>query len=688
MMLLNPYRFVQNVDVGDPYWDQVVSLLHFDYDPYWENVVALLHFNGTDGSTDFVDEVGNTVSMVGSGPETTTEEYKFGGSSYHNSGSKSGLNLASSSDFTPTGDYTVETWIYIPENSSVTDIWYIVDTRVQGNDNETWNFTWSSNTKSIHAAQWDSTQHAILDIAGAKIITTNAWHHVALVRKDNTYTIFVDGEADVSGEVSGSFAPTASHPLQIGHGSSPGGNTDRSWKGYLQDLRITKGIARYTKDFTPPTRSFAYSPTNFRDEKGHVWIRNGDAIQETPKRFGNAALVLDGNGDFISSTNDDAFNFGLDDFTIECWMNAEIIAANQAMASRYDGTSTGARWEFRINTDGFLGFNYQESDAPGVSITGSSDVRGRYVHVVLQRINGTTQIFADGKKETEFTTQCNMTFTAPIGIGRWINAASGYRMYFKGAIDDFRITKGVARYTENFTPPTRAFPDSPIYDPYWENVVSLVHLNGAVGNTNTVDQTDLGWNTGYGNYVADHPLFTYKTCFYNPQSKGLHSYGNSNIVLGTNDCTIEFWYYNDSSDNQTVNWGRFLLYGHDLSDGCLAIGNYGVDNPRQLFVQYYNGGWGNITQNYIVIPNNQWNHIAVTRENGVWRVFLNGELKSEKDLSGNPGNNLTGTYYSVGASDNANNYHLYGYWQDVRITKGVARYTKNFTPPKFPFPNQ
>ena len=82
-------------------------------------------------------------------------------------------------------------------------------------------------------------------------VTDNTWHHIACVRNGNVFTIYIDGVADGSKTVSWTAINTA-YPLSIGEI----GTSYFPYNGYISELRISKGIARYTSNFTPSTTRF------------------------------------------------------------------------------------------------------------------------------------------------------------------------------------------------------------------------------------------------------------------------------------------------------------------------------------------------------------------------------------------------------------------------------------------------
>jgi hypothetical protein len=92
------------------------------------------------------------------------------------------------------------------------------------------------------------------DVAASAEITMNSWHHIACVRSSGTTLLFVDGV--LAGSSSLNPYTTSSNPLYIAAGNSQSYGSMYFWDGYIDELRITKGVARYTSTFTPPTQAF------------------------------------------------------------------------------------------------------------------------------------------------------------------------------------------------------------------------------------------------------------------------------------------------------------------------------------------------------------------------------------------------------------------------------------------------
>jgi hypothetical protein len=149
---------------------------------------------------------------------------------------------------------------------------------------------------------------------------------------------------------------------------------------------------------------------------------------------------------------------------------------------------------------------------------------------------------------------------------------------------------------------------------------------------------------------------------------------SQNIVFGTGNFTIECWLYLTATgvDDGIIIENR----SSGASTSGFAFNTRGVAGGYKI--NFYVGGF-NITPNSVTYSS--WNHIAVTRSSGTVRIFLNGVI----DLTVTINTNLTDSSMTIGQSLLYANSNITGYIDDLRITKGVARYTATFTPPSSPF---
>ena len=217
-------------------------------DPVFNNVSLLLHGNGTNGSTTITDNSPSpkTVTAVGNA-QISTAQSKYGGGSIAFDGNGDGLEIPGNSFFNfETGDFTVEMWIYRTAAN-------IYATLIDHNYGTFPNFTVQSDGTAL---RW------ILVLNGNTLFITestdhslNTWHHYAFVRfgsGSNNVVIYRDGVNVGAGTFAG-LAGNATVQYRIAETSTGSGG---DFSGYINEFRITKGIARYTANFTPPTAPF------------------------------------------------------------------------------------------------------------------------------------------------------------------------------------------------------------------------------------------------------------------------------------------------------------------------------------------------------------------------------------------------------------------------------------------------
>jgi len=182
-----------------------------------------------------------------------------------------------------------------------------------------------------------------------------------------------------------------------------------------------------------------------------VTSNNGAAITTAESKFGGTSVFFDGTNDHLSIVNNSALNLSGGSYTIECWIRPTGNYANyNTFIAKRSGASTSA-WEFylRINT-GVLSF--YNSTTYESSVTPTANV---WSHVAAVYNGSTINLYLNGVNVLS-SASANPDFDAPIYIGTFPT----YSEYFAGYIDELRITKGIARYTSNFTPSTTQFLDS------------------------------------------------------------------------------------------------------------------------------------------------------------------------------------------------------------------------------------
>ena len=219
-------------------------------DEEFGNVSLLLHGDGTNGSTTIVDSSSSpkTVTAVGDA-QISTAQSKFGGSSIAFDGNGDYLGLPAVPDFAfGTGNFTVETWVYISSYAPI-DGYALIDTiPIGGLGSRTNAFVWIITTSGKLDVFSDGGFRGL----STSIVPLSQWVHLALVRNGTTWQYYINGVKDGT-------EYTYSRDLSLAQGALIGrigdGNT-YFFNGYIDDVRITKGVARYTANFTPPTAPF------------------------------------------------------------------------------------------------------------------------------------------------------------------------------------------------------------------------------------------------------------------------------------------------------------------------------------------------------------------------------------------------------------------------------------------------
>lgn len=285
-----------------------------------------------------------------------------------------------------------------------------------------------------------------------------AWNHIAMTRTSGTIRIFLNGVQ--IGTRSSNTDSFTSQQLYIGSDQS----NEIIPQSYMSDVRWSY-TSFYTSDFTPPTAPLTpnanttlllngmnagiYDATTINDME----TVSGAQVVTTVSKFGGSSVYFNGTGGFLdipaASSKDSAFGTG--DFTVEMWLYFNSVSGSPTIIT-FNNFGSG---------DGF--FLNVESSAIGVRADGSTPIRasttvttGVWYHVAVTRSSGTLRLFQNGVNvgSTTWTTNCTAGL---LRIGQ-PKDTTGATYALSGYMDDLRVTKGYARYTSNFTPPTQAFP--------------------------------------------------------------------------------------------------------------------------------------------------------------------------------------------------------------------------------------
>lgn len=226
-------------------------------DAFASSNVALLHLDGANGSTFFPDIYGHSFTGTGSAALSTAQK-KFGTASLFLNGTTQYIESAYSSDWDMPGDFTAEMWFYantLANSPVLIDRW------------STYGWQLVLGTRAYALLQNSGGSIYILPPVGTTPdITTGEWHHIALTRSGTTVRLFIDGGLYASGTFTGALPAVGTQQMYIGCQNG----ALSFFSGYIDEIRLTKGLARYVSDFIPSEVPFGTADTTLAQRLSSV----------------------------------------------------------------------------------------------------------------------------------------------------------------------------------------------------------------------------------------------------------------------------------------------------------------------------------------------------------------------------------------------------------------------------------
>ena len=641
-----------------------------------------------------IDSSSNSHSITVSGNPYagTFSPYRSGGYSQYFNAS----NYATISNFNQsiTGNFTVECWVYVTGSNAGDDTFL------------KWGqLRFRSNNDS--AVRGVSNIGGFMSVGEDNINTPNRWVHVVLDRSGNTLKAYKNGI--------NFYHNTNYTASQVGHSGDLylgwDGSSER-FIGYIRDLRIVSeslygsyGTSTSSANFDLPTSPLqtnantillACSGPFLDDRHDTATISNNASFTLTgtgpvPKPFSpydyneysaadhGGSINYDGTGDYLTIPDHSSLNFGSNDWTIECWIYPRTNVGDCGIW--HQSASGGTDW-FSIYLDGsfnpkFVLRNNNAEEWAGTAAANTAP-QNTWTHIALVRRFGTDiKMYANGKVVHTETQHLNValedkSYNHVIGYERFV----GNGTYFDGLISDFKIDIGTAHYTAEFTPPT-----APL-----SSTAADLHIKGTAASI--IDKSQGANLKLVGNTTGSTTQVKFagsKSMYFDGSGDYLETSSTSfdNFNFGTGDFTVEFFLRNVNQSGYTY----FDILG-TANNGAYIGSNRGgwmLSYYTSQFLKFnyqYNNTW--VFENSFAQTLNidTWYHIAVTRQGTQLKCFVDGNqagstiTNSTNLISTEPLN--IGRGYGGGVATNS-------YIQDVRITKGLARYTSNFTPPTAEF---
>lgn len=219
-------------------------------------------------------------------------------------------------------------------------------------------------------------------------------------------------------------------------------------------------------------------------------------------------------------------------------------------------------------------------------------------------------------------------------------------------------------------------------DPYFNDVSLLLHCDGVDGDTSFTDSSNNGLLV---NNVGNPVISSAQAAF--AQSASIPNFADglyiddAALILNNDDYTLEFFAY-QTADNTTGNCA--IYFRENTTPGTPGIAFHLRHPAASNFPRLFDSGSSAISDGTTAFNLNQWYHVALVRISGVVKCYIGGAYQTQITSQ-----NYTGNRLVVGllASLDDNGFGFKGYIDEIRLTKGIARYTADFTPPIAPHPD-
>lgn len=676
-------------------------------DPYFYLNTLLLNTTSTNlaQNNTFQDSSGNSFAVVRApttGPNAPTQgtfsPYSQTGWSNYFGGTSDGLSIAgATANYLGSGDYTVETWIYVNNINTLQTVLSYGATgatfRVFVNNATIWVLAGGTN---------------ITGAAGASVVTPNQWMHLAITRSGSAVgntKVYINGiNVITSGISSTTNFNTGTLYIGLENGTNP-------FSGYMSNYRIIKGQALTSGNFTPPTGpvnavSVGWTGANVagsitgtvplvtcqsnrfvdNSSNGYLFTVAGTPSVQVFSPFAPTAAYststiggsgyFDRTGDYLdinSSIGDNPnLTIGTANFTIAMWVYFRVIDGTSQFI--FDGRPSSVTDNVTpqiIYSAPASAFVYQTNGSIVITGTASVTTANQWYYVVVSRVSGTTRLFVNGVQQGSNYTDTNNYVAFALDrprIGARSNSA-GASLFFGGYISglQFLVGAGTSAPVTPTAPPTIAtsntqlllnFTNANIYDATAKNVLETVGTARVSTFTPAKFGTSIFFN-GTTDYLDVKPY---------P--------GSLAPVFNNGPWTIEFWFYTSSTARQC------FIDTRSTTSSNTGLTFYVNPTTPTLGLQINSI----VCTSTATLPQNTWNYIAVTSTGGTpatATIYLNGVSVA----SGSTSQTITDQYLRIGATAGASiGSFANGYMDELRITKGLARNVT--TVPTAPFPIQ
>jgi hypothetical protein len=249
---------------------------------------------------------------------------------------------------------------------------------------------------------------------------------------------------------------------------------------------------------------------------------NGNAKVDTSQsKFGGASGSFDGTNSYLSTADSSDWNFGTGDFTIDFWVYPNTLTTTGLVSATVLIPSPAGAWKLGMSSSGAVSWSRQNVAADINSLSNLST--GAWTHVAIVRNGNAVTMYFGGSFVGSFNAAGISYNSSGNGLVLGRNAIDTNSLYFNGWLDEVRVTKGLARWTSSFTPPTTEYPSD-------SNTALLLHMNGANGSTIFTDDSAVTALVSFGFNVKGSATQIVTTLTYSWTGSGAPPQGSITIA--------------------------------------------------------------------------------------------------------------------------------------------------------------
>jgi hypothetical protein len=427
-----------------------------------------------------------------------------------------------------TGDFTIEGWAYSEAWTGAQLFAALFDVNSTGDIFHT-------------GIAWNAGRDYVLRISGIGLQCYSRWelkkwHHWAVQRRNGLVSAYVNGVLDGPPVIWTTDADW--NAMMFGGINESYGNTNYKWNGYMSDIRVSKGIARYgdislrtTQQVVTSSNSDSQVVTsnstfgsgdNFFTADAYTKLllqgnsltadqsstpltitnNGGTVLRQGVSAFGANSYYFDGTDDYLSAPDSDDWHLKTNEsWTVECWFNADDTTSSGMISQR---TSDSHKWMIGIDTNQLF-FNTNSNlgttawiDGGHLNVANTTFNTSSWNHIAaVCDGNHNTTVFFNGTiiGETANSFDTSTSVTGLLEVGR----QTGFG-YYKGYMDGIHISKGIARYGYTGTNVKDG-----LNAVHHSHCKLLITSNTSHGNTHFDDFSDQGnyWNQTPYSYFFD-----------------------------------------------------------------------------------------------------------------------------------------------------------------------------------------